>query len=204
MPHFKTHGMWNSRLYHIWKGMKQRCEDPKKDNYASYGGKGISVCEEWHDPCVFIGWALSHGYRDDLTIDRINNDKGYAPDNCRWVDIVTQSRNKTTNRVIEFNGEKRCLTEWSEITGIPIPTLWHRLEKGMSPEAAFCTPIDTKHSTDCYPVIIQFNGEIHTRKEWEEIMNLPRGIIRNRMYRGWSVEKALMTPARVYPTERRG
>lgn len=174
--------------------MKQRCEDQNKDNYPLYGGKGITVCEEWHNASAFIEWALSHGYSDDLTLDRIDNSKGYSPDNCRWADIITQSRNKTTNRLVEYNGETRCLTEWSEITGIPIPTLWHRLEKGMTAKDALCTPVDLRHSVNCKPVIIEYNGQRHTRKEWEGITGLPRKTICNRMQRGWSAERALTTP----------
>ncbi len=90
-----THGGKGTRLYRIWHGMKQRCYNPKSDHYNLYGGRGISVCAEWlHDFATFQKWAVSHGYQDDLTIDRIDNDKGYSPDNCRWVTVKEQNNNK--------------------------------------------------------------------------------------------------------------
>ena len=89
------HGGKGTRLYRIWHGMKQRCYNPKSDHYNLHGGRGIGVCAEWlHDFAVFQKWALSHGYQDDLTIDRIDNDKGYQPDNCRWATVKEQNNNK--------------------------------------------------------------------------------------------------------------
>lgn len=84
-----------TRLYRIWGGMKNRCYNSHQINYKHYGGRGIAVCEEWlHDFTAFRDWAMSHGYRDDLTIDRIDNDKGYSPDNCRWVTMSEQRKNQ--------------------------------------------------------------------------------------------------------------
>ena len=90
-----THGGKGTRLYRIWHDMKQRCYNPKSDHYSLYGGRGISVCSEWlNDFAVFQKWALSHGYRDDLSIDRIDVDGNYSPDNCRWATIKEQNNNK--------------------------------------------------------------------------------------------------------------
>lgn len=91
----RTHGESNTRLYNIWIHMKQRCQNPRDTNYRNYGGRGITVCREWsEDYFSFRDWALAHGYRTDLTIDRIDNDRGYFPDNCRWATMLEQARNK--------------------------------------------------------------------------------------------------------------
>ena len=83
-----------TRLYGIWAGMRVRCNDPRNHNYNSYGGRGIFVCDEWDDYLVFKDWALTHGYKDDLTIDRIDVNDGYYPENCRWVTVYEQSQNR--------------------------------------------------------------------------------------------------------------
>lgn len=89
------HGGRKTRLYRIWDGMKARCTRPSHKSYKNYGSRGITICAEWlNDFGAFQKWALAHGYQDDLTIDRIDNDKGYSPDNCRWVTMADQSRNK--------------------------------------------------------------------------------------------------------------
>lgn len=89
------HGMKHTRLYRIWQGMLRRCDNPKRKDFKDYGGRGITVCEEWKK-CftAFRDWSLSNGYRDDLTIDRVNNNEMYSPENCRWVDMETQNKNK--------------------------------------------------------------------------------------------------------------
>lgn len=87
------------RLYNIYSDMKQRCYDTSSKPYKDYGGRGILICEEWlNDYSLFRSWAISHGYHSDLTIDRINNDKGYSPENCRWADRITQNRNRRNTR----------------------------------------------------------------------------------------------------------
>lgn len=117
-----------TRLYSIWSGMKTRCYNPNATYYSEYGGRGIKMCDEWrNDFLSFKQWALNNGYQDDLTIDRLNNDKNYEPSNCRWATMETQGNNRRTNLIITYNEESHTLSEWSRITGIKVITLWDRL-----------------------------------------------------------------------------
>lgn len=132
---FKKHGGRNSKLYRIWSNMKDRCNNPDCKAYRDYGGRGIKVCEEWTDDfSAFQKWALANGYKEGLTIDRKDNDKGYSPDNCRWTDRKIQGNNKRNCRYITYKGQRKTVAEWSEITGIPHETLLYRLNHGWETE----------------------------------------------------------------------
>lgn len=130
---FTTHGLSNTRLSRIWRGMKDRCCNPKSKIYKHYGGRGITVCDEWKDSFEsFYEWAMSNGYSDELSIDRINNDGNYEPLNCRWVDDKHQCNNRRSNHVITYNGETHTLQEWAEKCGVEHTTLLRRIRKGLS------------------------------------------------------------------------
>ncbi len=129
------HGMRYSRIYNIWRSMRQRCNNPNTINYKDYGGQGITVCDEWNNSFeAFYEWAMVNGYEEHLTIDRIETSKNYCPENCRWVSQKVQQNNRSNNRYIEFNGVKHTLGEWSSITGIKIGTIWDRLQRGWTVE----------------------------------------------------------------------
>ena len=131
-----------SRLYGIWLNMKARCTNPNSGNHKDYLDRGIKVCEEWMDYMSFKEWALSHGYRDDLSIDRVDNDGNYCPENCRWATQSEQMRNTRSNHLLTFNGETKTMVEWSEIYGIPYHTLKARINKyGFSTEEALTIPV---------------------------------------------------------------
>jgi hypothetical protein len=137
-----THGDTDTRIYNIWKCIKARTINPNASTYSDYGGRGISICKEWeNDFQKFKKWALENGYSDDLTIDRINNEEGYSPNNCRWVNKKVQGNNKRNNHTITYNGETKTLTEWAEHIGISRGGLKERLNKlGWSIEKALTTP----------------------------------------------------------------
>lgn len=135
------HGMGKTRLYRIWKSMRQRCNNPKCINYHNYGGKGVTVCNEWDDFMQFKNWAMKTGYKDNLTIDRIKSSGNYCPDNCRWVTYKVQNNNRDNNKMIEYNGEMHTISEWSDIVGIKMQTLWMRLKNGWNIEKALTTPL---------------------------------------------------------------
>ena len=127
----KTHGFSHSRIYNIWFSVKQRCNYEGHCQYSNYGGRGIKVCEEWlHDFQAFYDWAMANGYRDDLTIDRIDNNKGYSPDNCRWVDMKTQQNNRTNNRTVIYCGVEFTIAKLAAKLNIPYATLLWRINNG--------------------------------------------------------------------------
>lgn len=127
------HGKSNTRLYHIWMRMKQRCYYEKSNRYKSYGGRGITVCDEWlNDFQVFYTWAMDNGYRDDLTIERIDVNGNYEPNNCKWSTNLEQQRNTTRNRNITYNGEVHCLSEWCEMLNLDYNKTKSDLNKGLS------------------------------------------------------------------------
>lgn len=130
------------RLRGVWSNMIQRCHNPNNRQYCSYGGRGITVCDEWRNdyPC-FREWALKNGYAQGLTIDRIDNNGGYSPQNCRWATYKEQNRNKRSNRNITLNGETKCLSEWAEFFGIGVPIVTRRLNDGWAEEDAFTAPL---------------------------------------------------------------
>ena len=126
-----THGDSKSKLYSVWKAMRKRCKNTHNSDYKYYGGKGIKVCNEWDtDFESFKSWSLCNGYNPELTIDRIDLNKDYCPDNCRWVDFKTQCNNRSTNTRYTYDGETHTIAEWSEITGINYSTLYHRIKQG--------------------------------------------------------------------------
>lgn len=131
-----THGATGTRLYNIWRSMHARCSNSKAINFADYGGRGISVCEEWGRFKVFQQWAESAGYRDGLSIERKRNEEGYSPNNCEWATAKRQARNRRSNRVVECGGVARTVAEWSEISGIGSTTILYRLNEGWPPNSA--------------------------------------------------------------------
>lgn len=133
-----VHGMEGSKLYHVWKGMKQRCSNPNHKGFAQYGGKGISVCNEWlADFETFYNWSMKNGYQDGLSIDRIDNDKGYSPDNCRWATPREQNNNKRSNKLITIDGKTKTAAQWGLERGIRRSTYDRRLRSGWTPEETF-------------------------------------------------------------------
>lgn len=132
-PKVTKHGGSYTRIYRIYCGMKKRCLNPSSDAYHHYGGRGIKICNEWLGDDgfeTFREWALSHGYEENLSIDRINNDGDYCPENCRWADKETQSNNTSSNLYLEYNGEVHTASEWSRILEISYTRLTKRVGEG--------------------------------------------------------------------------
>lgn len=131
----KSHGMYKSRIYSTWNSMKERCYNANNPRYPHYGGRGIRVCEEWLNSFqAFHDWAVSSGYSDDLTIDRIDVNGDYCPENCRWATIAEQNSNTTRNVSVEINGKTQTLSQWAKESGIHKNTLFYRHKHGYSGE----------------------------------------------------------------------
>lgn len=137
-----THGKKNTKLYKVWASMKARCDNSSHKAYENYGGRGITVCDEWKNDFInFYNWAMENGYQDGLTIDRKDNNGNYEPLNCRWSTQKEQNNNTRRNQYIEFDGECHTIAEWAEIKKINRLTLWDRItRKGWSLERALTTP----------------------------------------------------------------
>ena len=127
----KKHGLTNTKLYTKWSGIVQRCTNPNAIHYDMYGGRGITICDEWrNDFYSFYSWSIENGYKDGLTIDRIDNNKGYYPENCRWTDLETQANNTRRNHYITYNNETKTLTQWARLLNVNVETLRDRVNHG--------------------------------------------------------------------------
>ena len=140
----KTHGMTKTTTYNVWATMIQRCHNPNAKDYPRYGARGIFVCDEWRAFDIFL---KDMGERPvGKSLDREDNEKGYSPKNCRWVDAVTQQRNKRNNRTMTHNGKTMTLAGWAETLNINPNTLNARLQNGWDEISAITMPIEKKYS----------------------------------------------------------
>lgn len=176
------------RLYEIYHGIKKRCYNKNSNSYKDYGERGIIMCEEWRNSTdIFIEWALSHGYSDDLTIDRIDVNGNYEPSNCRWATYSQQMMNKRKTKFFEYNGERKSIMEWSEITGISFWVLYQRLvHLKWDTEKALTTPCRSEN----------------TIKSRLEANGITKGAYDKRRKMGWSLEDAINTPINVNKSSR--
>ena len=134
VEHNTKHGGAHDRLYGIWRSMKRRCNSPKDAHYDLYGGRGIKVCDEWKNYENFKEWAYLNGYDEtakfgNCTIDRIDNDGDYTPENCRWADRITQANNTSRNRYVEFEGQRLTIAEFARVMNIGQNHAWYYVNK---------------------------------------------------------------------------
>lgn len=125
----KTHGGSKTRLYRIWKQMRIRCRCVTNPTYRFYGARGITVCPEWDSFPVFRDWALSHGYADNLSIERIDNEKDYCPENCTWIPRDMQAKNTRNVKLYTHNGKTMCHNDWARHLGIDPASLTGRIQR---------------------------------------------------------------------------
>lgn len=125
-----THGMSKSKLYYIWSDIKQRCYQKNNPAFKFYGGRGIKMCNEWFKSYErFMKWAEINGYHEGLTIERIDVNGDYCPDNCKWIQLSEQAQNRRSNILIDYNGESHCLSEWCNIYKVNYYLVYNRIHK---------------------------------------------------------------------------
>lgn len=133
-----------TRIYTAWNNMRQRCLNESRNDFQWYGARGITICPEWDSFPAFMEWALENGYRDDLTLDRIDTNGPYSPDNCQWATRKVQANNRRTNRMLTLGDRTQSLKQWSEELDIDNTTIWRRLHNGWSVERALTEPVHTE------------------------------------------------------------
>lgn len=190
----KTHGMTDTRIYNIWRGMKNRCYCKSNIKYKNYGGRGIKVCDSWLcDFQSFYSWSISNGYSDNLTIDRIDTNGDYTPDNCRWITAKAQNYNKRNNRKYEHNGINKTVTEWAaELGGKYGDSISSRIDSGWDVSKALTTPIAKREKE----IVIEIEGESKTVTQWSKVYGTHRTTINSRIKAGWNPIEAVTTPVR--------
>lgn len=183
-----------TRLGSIYHNMKTRCTNPNYDKYKWYGGKGISVCDEWMNSYdAFEEWALSHRYADDLTLDRIDPNGNYCPENCRWVSRKEQANNRSSNHLLTFNGKTLTIQQWADETGLSHGCISQRINAGWPVERILTEQQHDTHTDR----LITFNGESKRLYEWAIELGIKYNTLRNRIdLHKWPVERAFTTPVR--------
>ena len=140
-----THGKSKTKLYHIWNGMKNRCYNKNSKSYKNYGGRGISICSDWLSFESFSKWANENGYSDGLTIERIDNDGNYCPDNCTWITKGEQAQNRRMCRKITYNGKTQTLMQWCHELNVDYSLVHNRINKlNWDFEKAIFTPCNVE------------------------------------------------------------
>lgn len=187
---FQTHGLSHSRLYNQWRMMINRCTCPSHKSYADYGGRGISVCDEWKTFVNYKEWALSHGYNDSLTIDRIDVDGNYEPSNCRFADMITQCNNRRSSKFLTYQGKTLSQSQWARELGLSRSVIHGRVKRGLPVEEILRTEKHAHRGENHHQKLITFNGVTMNQKQWAEKIGIsPQSI--SRRLKTMSVEQAL-------------
>lgn len=178
------HGKSDSRLYKIHKGMINRCENKNSEKYKNYGGRGITICPEWRESFeAFQEWAFKNNYQDNLTIDRIDVDKGYSPENCRWADGKSQANNTTKNRKVEINGEMIPIGLLAEQYGLSLQTIHTRVRSGDIGEDLI-RPVTTTKTPVRNGTQIFYQGKSMTLAEAAKLSGINYGTLLSRYQKG--------------------
>lgn len=190
-----THGKSKSFEYHCWQNLKDRCFNKNNSNYHCYGQRGIGVHHQWLESFENFYDYIGPAPFKKHSLGRINNDGNYEPGNVRWETSKQQGRNKSTNKFIEYNGERKCLSEWAEIIGVSRATLWARLsDYGWTIEQALTIPKFVRSGNKTNAVYVEYNGVRKPLTVWAKELSISYKLLYRRIFeKNWSVEKALTT-----------
>lgn len=174
--------------------MNRRCTDPKQVSYGRYGGRGITVCEEWANSFeTFKRWALQNGYKEGLTLDRKDNNANYSPDNCRWITNKKQANNRRSNRIVEFHGCRGTLSEICDTFDLDYGLINGRIQEGWPVNKALGTP---KYGSNKNHHLLSYNGKTQTVRDWARELGFKRSVLYERLRAGCNAEEALSKPVR--------
>jgi len=179
------------RIRTIYANMISRCTNEKNPSFERYGNRGISVCNEWLSSFDnFLNWSLLNGYDDSLTIDRISNENGYSPSNCRWATRKQQSNNKSDNHIIEFNGKVKTISELADEFNIPYRILKNRINTcHWDIEKAITTPIKKHIDRKSNIGVIIFENKKYYKSDFCKLFNINQNTLNSQLQRGWTIEE---------------
>lgn len=181
--------MWTEgKEFRAWLAMLARCFDPKNDAWDSYGGRGITVCEEWKNSYPAFFNDMGNAPSPDYSLDRIDVNGNYCKENCRWATRETQCNNKRNNRMITHKGKTQTMSQWAREVGLSNVVLSDRLGRGWTVEEALETPLTVR------PLMLTCDGRTQKVDDWAKEVGVCRKTIENRLWRGFSVEEAIMRP----------
>ncbi len=176
---FTKHGKSQTKEYGIWSSMKGRCLNDKDKQYRYYGGRGITVCESWIKSFQRFYSDMGPSPGKGYSIERIDNDGNYEPDNCKWATREEQMNNRRSNHFLEYNGERKTTAQWAKETGIPIKIILNRIDAGWTD----CKRILTKPKPNIKR-LISYNGNTMNVEEWSRLLGIKSGTIYRRIQRG--------------------
>jgi hypothetical protein len=185
------HGLHKAPEYQTWADMLARCTNPASGNWHHYGGRGIRVCKRWKGPSGFQNFYADMGPRPkETSLDRINNDDGYKPSNCRWASTAEQANNTRSVHSLTYQGQTLSVSQWSRQLGIGVPAIFSRIRLGWPTDRILTTPTKTK------TIDLTYKGETLSLSAWGRRFGISYQTIQTRLHAGWPVERTLITPSK--------
>lgn len=184
-----THHLSGTKLCRTWREMKRRCEDADNHAFASYGGRGVTICERWSRSVIDFATDVGEPPSPAHTLDRRDNDGPYSPENCFWATPTEQANNKRTNHRLTHDGETLTVAQWARRARLPYRTLYSRILRGWSVADAIETPLIDQHTA------ITYDGHTRTLREWADALGLPFNTLAYRVHAGWPLADAFSSGA---------